>query len=152
MTQWGTTGRQGSVSGTLAEIGKIAAERKIGPPTVAVIGEVVNLREKLNWFERRPLFGKRVVVTRSRDQAGKLSDQLKELGAEVLEAPAIRIEAPTRREELVDALLELNAYDWLVFTSPNGVTQFFEYFFRQFHDMRDIGGAQDRRGRPRHCQ
>src|SRR5262249_10872223 len=95
-----------------------------------------------NWFERRPLFGKRVVVTRSREQAGKLSYRLSELGAEVIEASAIRIEAPTKREELVDALLELNAYDWLVFTSPNGVTQFFAYFFRQFHDMRDIGGAR----------
>jgi uroporphyrinogen III methyltransferase/synthase len=142
VTQWGTTERQVSVSGPLAEIGKLTAEKKIGPPTVAVIGEVVNLREKLNWFERRPLFRQRVVITRSRDQAGKLTDQLKALGAEVLEAPSIRIEAPTKREDLVDALLELNAYDWLVFTSPNGVTQFFEYFFRQFHDMRDIGGAR----------
>src|SRR4029078_1679375 len=70
------------------------------------------------------------------------SEKLRELGAEVIEAPCIRIEAPTKREDLVDALLELNAYDWLVFTSPNGVTQFFEYFFRQFHDMRDIGGAR----------
>jgi uroporphyrinogen III methyltransferase/synthase len=142
ITQWGTTERQVSLSGPLADIGKLAVEKKIGPPTVAVIGEVVNLREKLNWFERRPLFGKRVVVTRSRDQASKLSEKLRELGAEVIEAPSIRIEAPTKREDLVDALLELNAYDWLVFTSPNGVTQFFEYFFRQFHDMRDIGGAR----------
>ena len=107
-----------------------------------MIGEVVTLREKLNWFERRPLFGKRVVVTRSREQAGKLTDLLHEQGAEVIEAPAIRIEAPTNRQDLIDALLELNAYDWLVFTSANGVTQFFEYFFRQFHDMRDIGGAR----------
>jgi uroporphyrinogen III methyltransferase/synthase len=142
ITQWGTTDKQVSVNGPLSEIGKLAEKGGIGPPTVAVIGEVVNLREKLNWFERRPLFGKKVVVTRSRDQAGKLSDKLKELGAEVIEAPSIRIEAPTKREDLVDALLELNAYDWLVFTSPNGVAQFFEYFFRQFHDMRDIGGAR----------
>src|SRR5262245_30152849 len=83
MTQWGTTERQVSISGSLAEIGKIATEKTIGPPTVIVIGEVVNLREKLNWFERRPLFGKRVVVTRSREQAGQLSDRLSELGAEV---------------------------------------------------------------------
>ena len=142
VTQWGTTERQVSISAPLAEIGKRLAEKQIGPPTVAVIGEVVNLREKLNWFEQRPLFGKRVIVTRSREQAGKLSDLLKEQGAEVIEAPAIRIEPPTRRQELVEALLELNSYDWLVFTSPNGVTQFFEYFFRQFHDMRDIGGAR----------
>src|SRR5947207_6351717 len=77
VTQWGTTERQVSISGPLAEIGRIAMEKKIGPPTVAVIGEVVNLRDKLNWFERRPLFGKRVVVTRARDQVAGLSDQLK---------------------------------------------------------------------------
>jgi uroporphyrinogen III methyltransferase/synthase len=67
---------------------------------------------------------------------------LTELGAEVIEIPTIKFEPPTRREELVDALLELNSYDWLVFTSANGVTRFFEYFFRQHHDMRDIGGAR----------
>src|SRR5439155_16641290 len=68
--------------------------------------------------------------------------QLREQGAEVLEIPTIKIEPPSVREDLVDALLELNAYDWLVFTSPNGVTTFFEYFFRRFHDMRDLGGAR----------
>jgi uroporphyrinogen III methyltransferase/synthase len=109
---------------------------------VAVIGEVVKLRPKLNWFERRPLFGQRIVVTRTREQAGQLSRLLNDLGAEVLEVPTIKIEPPTRRQDLVDAMLELNAYDWLVFTSPNGVATFFEYFFRQFHDMRDIGGAR----------
>jgi uroporphyrinogen III methyltransferase/synthase len=102
----------------------------------------VKLRPKLNWFERRPLFGQRIVVTRSREQASQLASQLHELGAEVLEVPTIKIEPPTRREDVVDALLELNGYDWLVFTSPNGVAIFFEYFFRQFHDMRDIGGAR----------
>src|SRR5207253_989375 len=112
------------------------------PPTVAVIGEVVKLREKLNWFERRPLFGQRVVVTRARGQAGQLTRRLQELSAEVLEVPTIKLDPPTHREDLVDALLALNSYDWLVFTSPNGVTTFFEYFFRQFHDMRDIGGAR----------
>jgi uroporphyrinogen III methyltransferase/synthase len=142
MVRWGTTGRQQSIEGTLGSIAEIAAKEKIGPPTVAVIGEVVKLRQKLNWFERRPLFGRRIVVTRTREQASQLSRQLLELGAEVLEVPTIKIEPPSRREELVDALLELNSYDWLVFTSPNGVTQFFEYFFKQFHDLRDLGGAR----------
>jgi uroporphyrinogen III methyltransferase/synthase len=83
------------------------------------------------------------VVTRARGQAAtELTQQFHELGAEVIELPTIKIEPPTRREELVDALLGLNAYDWLVFTSPNGVTKFFEYFFRHFHDMRDLGGAR----------
>jgi uroporphyrinogen III methyltransferase / synthase len=142
MVRWGTTGRQQSIAGTLGTIAQVAEQNQIQPPTVAVIGEVVKLRSKLNWFERRPLFGQRVVVTRSREQAGELSARLRELGAEVLEVPTIKLEAPTRREEVVEALLELNAYDWLVFTSPNGVTTFFDYFFRQFHDMRDLGGAR----------
>jgi uroporphyrinogen III methyltransferase/synthase len=142
MIRWGTTGRQQSIEGTLATIAEVAEKTKIGPPTVAVIGEVVKLRPKLNWFERRPLFGQRIIVTRSREQAGQLSGQLTELGAEVLQVPTIKIEPPTRPEGLVDAFLELNSYDWLIFTSPNGVTAFFEYFFRQFHDMRDIGGCR----------
>src|SRR5438552_10295550 len=142
MVRWGTTGLQHSIEGTLATIAEVAAREKIGPPTVAVIGDVVKLRSKLNWFERRPLFGQRIVVTRTREQASQLSRQLKECGAEVLEIPTIKLEAPSGREALVDALLELNSYDWLIFTSPNGVTTFFEYFFRRFHDMRDIGGAR----------
>ena len=142
MVRWGTTGQQHSIEGTLVTIADIAAKEKISPPTVAVIGEVVSLRHKLNWFESRPLFGQRVVVTRSREQAATLSAKLQDLGADVLEVPTIKLEAPTQRQDLVDALLELNSYDWLVFTSPNGVTTFFEYFFRQFHDMRDIGGAR----------
>jgi uroporphyrinogen III methyltransferase/synthase len=142
VVRWGTTGRQQSVEGTLATIGDVMAKEKIGPPTVAVIGEVVELRRKLNWFERRPLFGQRIVVTRTREQASQLARRLQEQGAEVLEVPTIKIEPPTRREEIVDVLLAVNSYDWLVFTSPNGVTKFFEYFFKQFHDMRDLGGAR----------
>jgi len=142
MVRWGTTGRQHSIEGTLETIAQVAAAAGIKPPTVAVIGEVVKLRSKLNWYERRPLFGKRVVVTRARDQASQIAARLRDLGAEVLEVPTIKFVPPTRREDLVDALLELNSYDWLVFTSPNGVTQFFHYFFKQFHDLRDIGGAR----------
>ena len=143
MVRWGTTGHQQSIEGTLATIAEVAAREKIGPPTVAVIGEVVKLRNKLNWFERRPLFQQRIAVTRARGQAAsQLARKFQELGAEVLEVPTIKIAPPTHREDVVDALLSLNSYDWLVFTSPNGVTTFFEYFFRQFHDMRDIGGAR----------
>src|SRR4051812_24111073 len=142
MVRWGTTGHQQSIEGSLETIAAVAQREKIGPPTVAVVGDVVKLRSKLNWFEKRPLFGQRVVVTRTREQASQLSRKLNDLGAEVLEIPTIKLEAPSQREDLVDAMLELNAYDWLVFTSPNGVSTFFEYFFRQFHDMRDIGGAR----------
>jgi len=142
MVRWGTTGRQKSISGTLADIDEVAAREKIEPPTVTVIGEVVGLRKKLNWYEGRPLFGQRIVVTRSREQASQLSLKLTDLGAEVIELPTIKIEPPTDRQPVIDAFLELNSYDWLVFTSPNGVTTFFQYFFKKFHDMRDLGGAR----------
>ena len=109
---------------------------------LTVIGDVVKLRGKLNWFENRPLFGQRVVVTRNRRQAGDFSRRLAELGADVLEIPAIKIVQPANKRGIVDALLGLNSYDWLVFTSANGVTAFFDLFFKRFQDMRDIGGVR----------
>ena len=142
MIRWGTTGRQQSVQGTLATIAKIADEAKLAAPTITVIGDVVKLRDKLNWFEHRPLFGQRVVVTRTREQASQLSRQLLELGAEVLEIPTIKIVPPDNKQDLMDALLGLGEYDWIVFTSPNGVDAFFDYFFKAFEDLRDIGGLR----------
>jgi uroporphyrinogen III methyltransferase / synthase len=142
MVRWGTTGRQQTVTGTLATIAGLAAEIKLSPPVLTIIGDVVKLRRKLNWFEHRPLFGRRVVVTRARERAGDFSRKLAELGADVLEISAIKITQPTETDAIVDALLELNAYDWLVFTSANGVTAFFDIFFRRFQDMRDIGGVR----------
>lgn len=137
-----TTGRQRSVAGTLGNIAALAAEKKISPPALTVLGGVVTLRDRLNWFEHRPMFGKRIVVTRTRTQASELSRQLAGRGAEVLEIPTIKAVPPTNVTPLADALLELNSYDWLVFTSPTGVTKFFEFFFRGFEDMRDIGGVR----------
>ena len=142
MVRWGTTGQQQSIEGTLATIGDVVAKTKFSAPAVTVIGDVVTLRKKLNWFEKRPLFGQRIVVTRTREQASQLSKQLLERGAEVLEIPTIKIIPPTKQRELAEVLLELNSYDWLVFTSPNGVSAFFEYFFKAFEDMRDIGGVR----------
>jgi uroporphyrinogen III methyltransferase/synthase len=138
----GTTGRQKTVAGTLATIAALAAKEKITPPALTVIGDVVKLRGKLNWFENRPLFGQRIVVTRRTEQAGSFAQRLTELGADVLEVPTIKITTPTEKDAIVDCLLELNSYDWLVFTSANGVTAFFDIFFRRFHDLRDIGGAR----------
>ena len=142
IVQWGTLGRQKSIAGTLGTIEKLAATEHITPPALTIIGDVAKLRKKLNWFERRPLFGQRIVVTRSRAQAGELSHKFAELGADVLEIPCIKRAAPTQPQHLADAMLELNSYDWLVFTSANGVAAFFEYFFRAFKDMRDIGGVR----------
>lgn len=140
----GTTGSQQSVEGTLSTIATLATQKKISAPAITIIGDVVKLREKLNWFESRPLFGQRIVVTRTREQASQLSRQLSDLGAEVLEIPTIKILPPSedRRQDLIDALLELNSYDWLIFTSPNGVTAFFDLFFKRFQDLRDLGGAR----------
>jgi uroporphyrinogen III methyltransferase/synthase len=140
--QYGTHGKQKSISGTLATIAKLATEKKIAPPALTIIGDVVKLRGKLNWFENLPLFGKRIVVTRARGQSPEFLQKLSRLGADVLEIPAIKIAPPTHRDEIVDALLSLNSYDWLVFTSANGVMAFFDLFFKRFEDLRDLGGAK----------
>jgi uroporphyrinogen III methyltransferase/synthase len=142
LVQSGTLGRQKSVDGTLATIEKIAAQEQIVPPAVTIIGDVVKLRSKLNWFEHRLLFGQRIVVTRSRAQAPELTKRLAELGADVIEIPAIKIGPPSQFDDLKDALLELNSYEWLVFTSPNGVNAFFDLFFKVHQDTRDIGGTR----------
>ncbi len=138
----GTTGRQKTVAGTLATIAKLAAKEKISPPALTIIGDVVTLRGKLNWFEQKPLFGQRIVVTRRAEQAGTFAQRLAELGADVLAVPTIKLTTPTEKDAIIDCLLELNSYDWLVFTSANGVTAFFDIFFRRFQDMRDLGGAR----------
>lgn len=142
VVHWGTMGNQKSIDGTLVTIEALAAKENITPPALVVIGDVVKLRPRLNWFEKRPLFGQRIVVTRAREQAVELSRRLAELGAEVLEIPTIKIGPPSQYQDITDALLELNSYDWLVFTSPNGATAFFNLFFKAHKDTRDIGGAR----------
>jgi uroporphyrinogen III methyltransferase/synthase len=142
IVQWGTLGKQKSISGTLATIAKLAAAKKISPPALTILGDVVKLRGKLNWFENLPLFGKRIVVTRSRMQMAKFSRKLSKLGADVLEIPAVKGIDPENKQNVVDSILSLNSYDWLVFTSVNGVATFFHYFFTRFQDLRDIGGAK----------
>jgi uroporphyrinogen III methyltransferase/synthase len=149
LIQWGTLPRQRTVAGTLADIMEAGAE--IEPPAVLVVGEVVGLRERLQWFERRPLFGRCVVVTRSRAQASELSRRLEALGAEVLEMPTIRIEPPETCEPLDEAIARLEAYDWVVFTSVNGVDAFFARLDQAGKDARAlpcvaaIGGATSER-------
>ncbi|MDA7916391.1 uroporphyrinogen-III C-methyltransferase [Verrucomicrobia bacterium] len=142
MVRWATTGRQNTIVGTLATIEKVVEDSGFKAPAVTIIGDVVGLRPSLNWFEKRPLFNKRIVVTRTRCQASKLSARLSELGAEALEIPTIKIAEPDERQYLLDAILTLHTYSWLVFTSPNGVDEFFKYFFRAFKDLRDIGGVK----------
>ena len=105
----------------------------------------MKLREKLNWFEQRPLFGQRIVVTRTREQASQLSATACAISARKFwKSPRSKScrRARTAGRISIDALLELNSYNWLVFTSPNGVTAFFDLFFKRFQDLRDIGGAR----------
>ena len=142
MIRWGTTGRQQSIEGTLGTIADIVVEKKFTAPAVTIIGGVVKLRKKLNWFEHRPLFGQRIVVTRTREQASQLSTQLNNLGAEVLEIPTIKIDLPDEKRALVEALQGIGEYNWLVFTSPNGVTSFFDLFFKAFDDIRVLGNVR----------
>lgn len=142
MISCGTIGRQRTLEGTLGTIADITARSKLSPPSITVIGEVVKLREHLNWFENRPLFGQRVVVTRAKTQAPELVDRLTVLGAEVLQIPCVKTAAPSNLKPLKEAILGLHEYDWLVFTSPNGVRCFFEFFEKGFEDARDIGGVR----------
>ena len=142
LTQWATTGAQKTIAGTLTDIADIAEREKFGSPAVAVIGSVVNEREKINWFENRPLFGKRIVVTRTREQAGGLSKALGELGADVIELPTIRIEHPEDRQSFAELVTHAHEYDWLVFTSPNGVERFFDAFFATYPDARSLGNPR----------
>ena len=142
LVRWGTTGRQRTLIGDLQNIGRRTAESGFEAPAVAIFGEVVALREQLSWYEIRPLFGKRIVVTRMRRQVGVLSEQLRLLGADVIELPTIRIEPPTDLRAFAELVQDAHSYDWIVFTSVNGVDAFFEIFFKLYDDAREIGGAK----------
>ena len=142
LVRWATTGRQETLIGTLADIGQRVIEQNFEAPAVAVFGDVVRLRKELNWYEKRPLSGKRIVVTRTRKQAGVLSAKLRDLGADVIELPTIRIEPPTNLREFAELVQDAHVYDWIVFTSVNGVEAFFDLFFKLYDDAREIGGAK----------
>ena len=142
MVRWGTMGRQQTITATVGTLAAKVAKADFKAPAVTVIGTVSTLRDTLNWYENRPLFGQRVVVTRNRREAGKLSGQIRELGAEVLEIPTIKILPPTRNEPLIEAITGIGSYDWIIFTSANGVEHFFDYFFKAFRDVRDLGSVR----------
>ncbi len=142
LVRWATTGAQQSLTGTLGDIAAKAGKAGFKAPAVAVFGEVVTLRNKLNWFEELPLFGKRIAVTRTRKQAGELIDQLRALGADAYELPTIRIEPAPNKREFYELVMDAHQYDWLVFTSPNGVDAFFKAFFEIYKDARDLGPAR----------
>src|SRR3954462_3939615 len=134
----GTTSGQQTVTGPLSAIAALA---RAGEPAMLVIGQVVGLREHLRWFDDRPLFGRRIVVTRSREQAGELVDLLEERGAEAIQAPTIRIAPPEDADALDRACAEAGAYDWIVFTSANAVESFMGRLVAN-GDVRDLKGVR----------
>ncbi|MBA4371029.1 MAG: uroporphyrinogen-III C-methyltransferase [Coriobacteriaceae bacterium] len=142
LVRWGTTPRQQTLTGTLADIADKAAAADFQAPAIIVVGDVVHLRDKLSWFESKPLFGRTVIVTRSRAQASVLSSRLIDLGAEVLEMPAIEIVDPDSWEPVDAAVAALETYDWVVFTSANGVERFFGRVEACERDARAFAGAK----------
>ncbi|MDB4141991.1 uroporphyrinogen-III C-methyltransferase [Akkermansiaceae bacterium] len=142
LTRWATTGKHRTIEGTLKTIADIAEKENFKSPAVAVVGNVVKERKKINWFETRPLLGKRIVVTRTREQAGELSKQLGDLGADVVELPTIRIEHPQDKMDFAQMVADAHTYDWLIFTSPNGVEKFFDAFYATYQDARSLGGPR----------
>jgi uroporphyrinogen III methyltransferase/synthase len=139
LVRWGTTTRQQTVTGTLENIEDRARAAGIKAPAIIVIGQVVTLRDTLLWFEKRPLLGKRIVVTRARAQASGLIERLSRLGAECLQCPTIEVAPPDSWEPLDRAIATLDQYHWIVFTSVNGVRYFFERLFQQGRDARSLG-------------
>ena len=136
LIRWGTTPRQQTVTGTLADLVEKAAAAGLGPPAVFVVGPVVALREQLSWFERLPLFGKTLVVTRTREQASDLVQGLSRLGAACLEFPTIRLLPPSSWEGTDRALAGIETFHWLIFTSPNGVRFFLNRLEERRRDIR----------------
>lgn len=118
----GTWPDQQTIVGTIGDLPQKVADAKLQPPALTIVGKIVALRETMNWFERRPLFGQTIVVTRTRQQASELSERLEALGANVIEAPTIEIGPPLDRVAVESALAGDSEFDWIIFTSPNGVT------------------------------
>ena len=142
LVQWCTEPYQRTVTGTLSDIVDRASSAGLTSPVVTVIGDVVDLRHRLRWFDNRPLFGKRVLVTRTRTQAGALSSMLSHMGALPIELPTIEIRPPDDFGELDGALRRLGAYDWVIFTSVNAIQAVFDRLGALGLDTRAFGTAR----------
>ena len=140
--RWGTRPEQRTL---ITTVGKAAADVKatgMKPPAIFLVGEVVKLREQLQWFDNKPLFGKTVIVTRARAQASALTKKLEAQGARVLEAPAIKIVPPADFAPLDKAIAEIDTYKWLILTSVNGVEYFFNRLQKAGKDSRALWGIK----------
>lgn len=142
LVRWGTLPSQQTLVGTLKDIVNKVEETGFRSPAVIVVGEVVNLRERLSWFERKPLFGRRILVTRARHQNSGLLEKIHEMGGEGIEFPVIRIASPSDFTEFDHALQQLEVYDWVLFTSVNGVESFFRRLIELGLDVRQMAKAQ----------
>ena len=139
IVEWATLNRQRSVYGTLDTIVEDLEASGLGAPSMIIIGEVVAHRAKTEWFEGRPLFGKRIVVTRAREQAVQLTQMLADQGAEVIELPFISIEQHFDGQRVSEVLAGIAVYEWIIFTSANGVKNFFDLFYKAYDDIRCLG-------------
>jgi uroporphyrinogen III methyltransferase/synthase len=137
--RWGTRPDQKTIVSTLKDIAKSVKEKEIKPPAVMVVGDVVNLREKLKWYEKKPLFGQRILVTR--EHSGGF-ETLEELGAEIIEFPTIKIVPVKNPGDLDKTISKIAYYNWLIFTSANGVKFFLKRYFEKNRDIRDMKGIK----------
>jgi len=139
VVRWGTRPDQKTLVSTLKGIAKLVREKDIRPPAVTIVGDVVNLRKELNWYEKKPMFGHRVLVTR--EHSGGF-ETIEELGAEVIQFPTIEVMPPEKWDELDRAIDTIESYDWLIFTSSNGVKYFFGRLFEKDRDIRELKGLK----------
>lgn len=142
LIRWGTRPEQQVVVGTLATIVEDVARAGLTSPAIIIVGEVVNMRETLSWFEQKPLFGQRILVTRAREQASAFSRMIEEAGGEAWEAPTIAIDSAAETPELKNAVAKAASYDWIIFTSVNGVQAFFDCMRTSGLDIRSLGDAK----------
>jgi len=142
LIRWGTTPDQVSVISTLEAIPASAKAHGLKPPAILVVGSVVSLRDTLGWFQRKPLFGKRILVTRSRAQSRRMADQIAAAGGRPVLFPTISLEPPADLGLLDACIARVGGYDWVIFTSVNGVERFFERYFALGRDIRDMAGPR----------
>ena len=140
--QWGTLASQKTISSTLGRLGEEVERAGLGAPAVVVVGQCADLREQLKWAERMPLFGRRIVVTRASDKVSSFAWELRALGAEVVEFPTIETVAPDSYAILDTQIARLKVFNWIIFTSANGVEAFIERLRHLGKDIRAIGEAR----------
>ena len=142
LIRWGTTENQETITGTLMDIASIAEEKHFTSPSILIVGEVVNLRQALHWFEKKPLFGKGIVITRPKAQVEEFAALLQSQGARVIHFPTIQIAPPESFHDLDHAINRLSDYKWIIFTSANGVNFFLKRLRELGKDIRELKGIK----------